>query len=87
MKINKEMTLRTVAGENILVPNANTTLDLNGLFIVTETGAFIWNALPNAETPTELVDALLEEYEIDRLTAEKDVAEFLERLRQFNIID
>ncbi len=87
MKINKEMTLRTVAGESILVPNANVVLDLNGLFIITETGAFIWQLLPNAENQEEIVNKLLEEYEIDRETAEKDVAEFLEKLRGFGIID
>ncbi len=87
MKINKAMTLRTVAGENILVPNANVVLDLNGLFIVTETGAFIWQVLPDAQNQEEIVDKLLEEYEIDRETAEKDVAEFLEKLKSFGIID
>ncbi len=87
MKINKAMTLRTVAGENILVPNANVVLDLNGLFIVTETGAFIWHILPDAQNQEEIVDKLLEEYDIDRETAENDVAEFLERLKSFGIID
>ncbi len=87
MKINKSMTLRTIAGDNILVPDADTTLDLNGLFVVTETGAFIWEHLESAESDAEVVDKLLEEYEIDRETAEKDVTDFLGKLRQYGIID
>ncbi len=87
MKINKSMTLRTIAGDNILVPNADTTLDLNGLFVVTETGAFIWENLESAEDDAEVVDKLLEKYEIDRETAETDVADFLSKLRQYGIID
>ncbi len=87
MKINKSMTLRTIAGENILVPSANAILDLNGLFAVTETGAFIWENLESAENEAEIVERLLEEYEIDRQTAEIDVADFLDKLRQFGIID
>jgi len=87
MKINKDMTLRQIAGENILVPGANTVLDLNGLFVVTETGALIWELLPNAKDEQEIVNKILEEYEIDRDTAEKDVTEFLAKLRSFGIID
>lgn len=87
MKIKREMILREVAGENILVPGADTILDLNGLFIVTETGAFIWSILPSVENEAEIVEKMLEEYDVDEETAQKDVAEFLDRLRSFGIID
>lgn len=87
MQIKKEMILREIAGENILVPGADAVLDLNGLFVVTETGAFIWKTLPEVNSEEELVDKMLEEYEIDKETAQSDVAEFLDRLRKFGIID
>lgn len=87
MKINKDMTLRQIAGENILVPGANAVLDLNGLFVVTETGALIWKLLPGAENENDIVEKILEEYEIDRETAENDIKEFLDKLRTFGIID
>lgn len=87
MKINKEMTLREIAGENILVPGANATLDLNGLFVVTETGALIWKLLPEAENEEEIVEKILEEYEVDEETARADVNEFLGNLRKYGIID
>ncbi len=86
MKINKEMTLREIAGENILVPGANAVLDLNGLFVVTETGALIWKLLPQVENEQEIVEKILEEYEIDEDTAKKDVSEFLGKLRKYGII-
>lgn len=87
MQIKKEMILREIAGENILVPSADTVLDLNGLFVVTETGAFIWKLLPKVESEIEILDNMLEEYEIDKETAQKDISDFLERLRCFGIID
>lgn len=86
MKINKEMTLRQIAGENILVPGANAVLDLNGLFVITETGALIWKMLPTAESEEEIVEKILAEYEIDEKTAKKDVSEFLDNLRKYGII-
>ncbi len=87
MKIKKGMTMRTIAGDNILVPNANTILDLNGLFVISETGAFIWNNLESSENESDIVNKLLEEYDIDRATAEADVNDFLAKLRNFGIID
>ncbi len=87
MKINKEMILREIAGDNILVPATETVLDLNGLFIVTETGAFIWSLLPSVNSEDEILEKMLDEYDVDKETAQKDITEFLERLRKFGIID
>ena len=87
MEIKKEMILRTIAGESILVPAADVVLDLNGLFMLTETGAFIWGVLPDVKTEDEIVDKILDEYDVDRETAQNDVSEFLAKLRNFGIID
>ena len=87
MQIKKEMILREIAGENILVPGADAILNLNGLFVMTETATFIWETLPLVENEEQLVDKMLEEYEIDRETAQNDISEFLDKLRSFGIID
>ena len=87
MEIKKEMIHRQLAGDDILVPGGSAVLDLNGLFVMTETGAFIWSVLPQAETDEDVVDKMLEEYDVDRETAEKDVKDFLDRLRSYGIID
>ncbi len=87
MEIKKEMIHRQLAGDNILVPGGNAVLDLNGLFVMTETGAFIWSILPQAATEDEIVDKMLEEYDVDRETAQEDVKQFLGRLREYGIID
>ena len=54
---------------------------------MTDTAAFIWNILPEVETEAEILKKILEEYEIDEETAQKDISDFLERLRCFGIID
>ena len=87
MQIKKEMILREIAGESILVPCADAVMDFNGLFVVTETGAFIWQLLPDVESETEILCRMLEEYDVDKETAQKDIADFLDRLRSYGIID
>ena len=86
MIIKKELIKRQVANDTILVPVGQTVYSSNGLFILNEVGAFIWDLLPEAESAEQLCRAVLEEYEIDRESAMADVKEFLEMLRKLDII-
>lgn len=87
MKINHQFVAREVAGEYLLVPVGKTTMDLNGMLTLNEVGAFLWEKLPEAENEAALVDAVLAEYEAERPEVERDVAEFLDKLRELKIID
>ena len=80
MEIKKELIKRNIAGDTVLVPVGKTVYDANGLFILNEVGAFLWDVLPQAESEEALVDRLLEEYEVDRQTA------FVEKLHQMGIL-
>ena len=86
MKIKKELIKREIAGDTILVPVGKTVYESNGLFILNELGGFLWDLLPEAENEAALVAAVLREYEVDEATARQDIAEFLEKLRQMNIL-
>lgn len=86
MIIKKELIKREIAGDTILVPVGRTVLDSNGLFVLNELGAFIWEKLPKAETEEEICRAILAEYEVTPEEAAKDLADFLGKLRQLNII-
>jgi hypothetical protein len=57
------------------------------MITVNEQGAFLWEALKEEITEDALVDAVLAEYDTDRQTAQADVAEFLEVLRQKRILN
>lgn len=86
MKLKKELVIREVAGDYLLVPVGQTALSLNGMMILNDTGAFLWEKLPEAADEAALVDALLAEFEVDRPTAEADVKEFLDQLRALEIL-
>lgn len=87
MKIKKELIKRDIAGDTILVPVGKTVYDSNGLFVLNEVATSIWDVLADCETQDEVVAKLLEEYEVSKEEAEKDVAEFLAKLREMQIID
>lgn len=87
MRISDQFILRQIAGEYIIIPTGQTTLKFNGMITVNEQGAFLWEALKEEITEDALVDAVLAEYDTDRQTAQADVAEFLEVLRQKRILN
>ena len=87
MIIKKELIKREIAGDTILVPLGKSVYESNGLFVLNELGAFIWNLMPAVDTEEEIVDKILEEYEVSREEAEADTAKFMAKLREMNIID
>lgn len=87
MEIKKELIKREIAGDCILVPVGKTVYENNGLFVLNELAAYIWDILPDVSTEEEIVDAVVGEYDVDRENAGRDAAEFLEKLRGFGIID
>lgn len=86
MKIKKELVKRDVAGDTILVPVGKTVYDSNGLFILNELGAFLWDRLEAAASEEELLEAVLAEYEVTRDVAQKDLRDFLDKLREMKIL-
>lgn len=86
MIIKKELIKRDIAGEVFLVPLGKSMYDSNGLFILTELGAFIWDLLPEAAGEEDIVKAVLAEYEVDEATARADIREFLKKLQDLQIL-
>ena len=86
MIIKKELIKREIAGDTILVPVGQTVLESNGLFMLNELGAFIWDLLPGMESEEEICNAVLAEYDVSSETVKKDVADFLHKLREMEII-
>lgn len=87
MKIKKDFVMREIGGEYLLIPANATALDFNGIITVNEVGAFIWKQLASCDTEEELVNAILQEYDVDKATASADLTEFLDVFRKANLIE
>lgn len=86
MKIKKELIKREIAGDTILVPVGKTVYDSNGLFVLNELGAFLWDRLEKVNGVDELCVAVLEVYEVSEQEARRDIDEFLNKLKKLDII-
>ena len=80
MKIDKEFVLREIAGDYVIIPTGKTVLEFNGLITVNEVGVSLWNMLQNEITFDELVQGILDEYDVEESVAREDIQEFLDKL-------
>ena len=76
MKIDKNFVLREIAGEYIIIPTGRTALEFNGLITVNEVGMELWKMLQEDVTFDDLLNGILEEYDVDENAAREDIQEF-----------
>lgn len=86
LTINGEFVKREIAGDIILVPVGETALRFNGMITLTESASFIWDALEKGFTRKEIINQMLDEFEVDEETVTEDTDEFLEALRKCNFL-
>ena len=86
MKFKKEFMLREIVGETILIPMGDSNNHFNGIRTINELGKFIWENLESSKDEEELLHKILEEYEVEEKEAKEDLDEFLDKLRQVDII-
>lgn len=86
MKIRNTYILRDVAGENLVVPIGE-SVNFNSVITLNSTGKFLWEQLQNDMTESELIDALLKEYNVERDIACKDVSAFIDKLKKNDMLD
>ncbi len=56
-------------------------------FSANETGLFILEQLKQSKTQEEIIDLMLEEFQADRPTMEKDFADFIAILSHYHLIN
>ena len=88
MDLNKKVTFsdtvfaQEVDGEMVL-------LDMNSenYFGLDEVGTAIWQAMQEKETLQEVLDVLLEQYEVESDVLEKDLTDFVGKLKESGLIE
>jgi hypothetical protein len=84
---SKSIVTRKTGNEYILVPITDNIADMNSVYTLNETGAFIWDKVDGKRNLEEIIAALTEEYDIDTQNAEKDVFSFIEYMSNYLIIN
>ncbi|MDU1201581.1 MAG: PqqD family protein [Clostridiales bacterium] len=86
MELKKQFILREIVGEAVLVPIGESATRFNGLITINELGKFIWENIEKVENEEKLLQLILNEYEVNEDTAKKDLDEFLQVLKDMDIV-
>ncbi len=88
MKAKNGFNLRTVCGENILVAEGEENIDFSNIISMNESSAYLWNSIQGKDFEvSDLVDQLIEMYEVDEETATRDARLLVDQWKQAEIIE
>lgn len=87
MKTNYEFVKRKIFDEYYLVPIGEAANKFQGIIAINDVSSFIFDCLPDCGSAEEVASRLVEKYDTDAETADADVKEFLNVLREQGIID
>lgn len=83
MKINPRMKVRHVAGEDIVITQSPEAADMTKVIALNESALHLYNALQDRDfTMQDVVDTLLEAYDVDADTARRDAEAWVAEMQQ-----
>lgn len=86
MKLKSEFVLRKFSNKYIAV-SVNDNADENNVLISTNSsGAFVFELLHNEISYNEIINRMIEKYDIDESTAKADLDEFLNNIRKAGML-
>jgi hypothetical protein len=84
---SKAVAARVVAGETLLVPVRGKIGDLASIYSFNGTGTLIWKLLESPRTVAQLAAAVAQEYEVELVQAEQDVANFVSDMKSVCLVE
>lgn len=81
MKLKEGFVLRTISEQTVVLPTGG-DLDLSMMIKLNDTGRFLWEHLEQGAEQEELVEAMLQEYDITREKASEYVEGFIEKVKE-----
>lgn len=86
MRLIPGFCVRRILDETIAIPTQEAAQALSGLVSMNQTGEFLFQLLQTEQSEESLVCALTERYDVDDVTAKKDVEVFLSVLKEKKLL-
>lgn len=89
MKIKEGFEIQNVCGEYIVVPTGAENVDYSKIISLNETAAYLWNGVSGKEsfTTDDMVQLLLEEYDVEENIALEDCELIVARWREMELLE
>lgn len=86
MTRNMNFEIVDVSDEYIAVPIGEEAISFHGVVVLSEPAAYLLKHMSERSSTTDLVNLLVNEYDITRSTAEQDVNEIIQKFKVLNLI-
>lgn len=80
--MKRKLNVTDLAGEKVMID-----FESGKYFLVKGTGNDIWDMLQEEITPAQIIEKLLQEYDVSEEECEKSVMSFLEQMEKYGFID
>lgn len=77
-----DFVVKQVDEDYLIVPLRSSVANMNVVFTTNEVGHFIWQQIDGLRDVEAILTQILDEFEIDRTTAENDLEAFLEKIKE-----
>lgn len=78
---------RRIAGETLLIPIRGEIANMEILFVLDPTAEFIWDRLDGTRTGGDILQAVVESFDVEAQTAGNDLAGFIAELEKAQIVE
>lgn len=79
--------LRELDDMSIVVAVGKRAVEFNGMITLNRTGTFMWKQLTEDISESELLERVLNKYQVEQGAATADIKNFLKKLRDAGLID
>lgn len=82
-----EYVTRSIAGEAIVVPIRGQVGDLDSIYNLNDEASFIWTRIDGRTSVRQIIDALIEVFDVAPQVAERDTLQFIGMLKVAGMIE
>lgn len=86
MKLKDGFVLKNIIDEWIVMPTGSNVKMFESAIVLNDAAAFMWKQLEKPTSRADLLEAVLDEYDIDRQTAANDIDVLIDKLRGLDIL-
>ena len=87
MRIKDDFVLKDMGDFTVVIAVGESLKKFNCMITLNESGKILWEKLEKGCEEQELVNALLEVYDVDEKTAKKHVKEFVKKMKDASVIE
>ena len=87
MKLRGEFIVRQVLDDIVAIPVGSTALQFNGMIMLNDVSKVIWDCLEQDTQLAYIIQAVTDKFAVSHEDAQKDIMEFLDKLRQMQMLE